>query len=305
MKIFLLFLTGSGLAWFISNLSETYEGTTSFYLNYVNAPDSLLLEKAFTTQVDVRLRAVGFQFLLAGLRKKTVQIDLSQIRARGSQFHIPPGTYQKQIERQLSRSMTLISMDQDTLFLTFHKLRNKTIPVKVQLTLGLAQNHILDGTLELGPDSIILHGPEYEIQGIDLIKTEPLVFENLMEDFSRNVTLQIPPELVRTELSSREVVLSGKVVRFSEKLVTVPIQVVHLPEDVKIRTFPDKVEVLCKAKVDVLRAVEGKDFQVIADYNDIQSDTLKTLSLQLLKKPKGIYSADLMERKIEYILRRE
>ena len=107
-NIFLIFLICSALIWLISKLSETYTERTSFVVEFVNAPDSLLFAKASTDALNVRLSASGFQFLYFNIGKKKVQIDLSQVRSRGGRYYVARENYQGQIDRQLPRNMTLL-----------------------------------------------------------------------------------------------------------------------------------------------------------------------------------------------------
>lgn len=305
VKIFLLFLLCSGLAWFISNLSEDYVHNAVFNLEYVNVPDSLLLDKASRNSVNVKLRAVGFQFLGFNFKNKSVKIDLSRIARTASRAYIPQEVYRGQIERQLSGSMTLLEMDRDTLFFDFLKLQSKEIPVIPQIQLDLAQNYLLDGDLEVRPEKITLKGPKKEIDTIQSVRSSKLDLKGLTTDFTRKAMIVRPQELKHTTFSSQSVSIKGKVARFSEKMIQVPIEVINLPEGIRIRTFPDSASILCKAKIKELRNLENSDFQVVADYGPTNDDNSKTLSLKLSKKPDSIYSAQLLETEVEFILKRE
>lgn len=300
-----MFLLCSGLAWFISNLSEDYVSNAIFNLEYVNVPDSLLLDKASKSRVNVKLRAVGFQFLGFNFKNKSVKIDLSRIETTASKSYIPQEVYRRQIERQLSGSMTVLEMDRDTLFFDFLKLASKEVPVRPQIKLGLVQNYLLDGDLEVRPEKITIKGPKEEIDTIQSVRSSKLDLNDLTTDFARKAMIIRPQQLKHTTFSSESVSIKGKVARFSEKMIQVPIEVINLPEGTQIRTFPDSASILCKAKIKELRSLENSNFQVIADYSMTKEDNAKTLSLKLAKRPKNIYSANLLEAQVEFILKRE
>ncbi|WP_299536428.1 YbbR-like domain-containing protein [Ulvibacterium sp.] len=305
MKIFLLFLLCSGLAWFVSNLSEDYVHNAVFNLEYVNVPDSVLLDKASRNTVNVKLRAVGFQFLGFNFKNKSVKIDLSRVATTASKSYIPQEVYRGQIERQLSGSMTLLEMDRDTLFFDFLKLESKEVPVRPQITLNLEQNYLLDGNLEVRPEKITVKGPKEEIDTIQSVRSARLDLQDLTADFTRKAMIIRPQQLKNTTFSSESVSIKGKVARFSEKMIQVPIEVINLPEGTQIRTFPDSVSILCKAKIKELRDLENPDFRVIADYGTANEDNANTLVLKITRKPESIYSADLLETEVEFILKRE
>jgi hypothetical protein len=275
-------------------------------LEYVDVPDRFLLKGISKDQIDVKLEAVGFKFLGFNIKKKKIKIDLSQIQERNSRYFIPPNVYRTQIERQLTGSMTLLEIERDTLFFDFDQLSSKKVPVHARVRLDFAQNHLLEEDLNIEPKIITITGPKNEIDTIENVRTEKLDLNNLTSDFSRKVGLYKAQELKNTSFSFTQVLVQGKVSRFSEKIIEVPIKVIHLPEGMQIRTFPDKVSVLCRARLNELSDLDSSDFQITVDYGEVSATSSKEmLFLKLSKKPKTVFSADLLENQVEYILKKE
>lgn len=305
VKIFLVFLFCSASAWFISKLSEPYISTTTFALNYTNTSDDLLLVNSSQDRIDVKLEAVGFQFLGFNFKKKDVAIDLIAVVKEGRQYYLPFQKYKTQIEKQLPSSMRLIDIEKDTLFFDFQEVISKEVPVKPQLQLNLAQNYLLDGKLEITPSTVIIKGPRNEVDTISYVKSSRIDLTDLTSDFSRKATLSIPVGLRYTSFSATSVTLAGKVTRFSEKMISVPIKVLNLPNGTAIKMFPDKVSILCKGTLNSLKNLKESDFEVIADFGKGKNNKSKELTLNLLEKPKKLASAVLQETHVEYILKRE
>ena len=304
VNIFLVFLVCSCLAWLVSRLSENYTQGTSFDLVYVNVPDSLRLSGASKNSVDVRLRASGFQFLGFNFKSKQIAIDLENLDQKGIQYYIPQKIYRKQIQDQLTASMTLLEADSDTIFFKFQRLHQKEVPVRAEVTVGLGQNYLLEDDLEIHPETIMLNGPIDEVSKVDFISTSQLELADLTSDFERRVALSRAEGLQNTTYSMDSVIVSGKVFRFSEKIVDIPIRVINLPEGTEIRTFPETVSVLCKGKLDRLKVLEASDFDIVGDYNDV-SQSRQILQLDLLVFPEVLHSAQLLETEVEFILKRE
>ncbi|MGB5818237.1 MAG: CdaR family protein [Saonia sp.] len=304
VKIFFIFLLCSGLAWFLSNLSEAYTSRATFDMEYTNVPDSLLLTGVSQDEIDVKLRASGFQFLWFNFTNKKVAIDLSTLDYKGSTYFISQNSYKKQIEKQLSNSMLLLEMDNDTLFFDFFKVFSKEVEVKPILQIDLAQNYLLDGKLLIEPQMITVTGPENEIDTIKVVRTEAMVLSDLTSDFSSTLNLHRPENLKNTKYSLNAIKVSGKVSRFSERIIDVPVQVINGPEETTVKTFPNVVSILCKAKINVLKNLSASDFQLIVDYGSIESNS-NTLPLVLRNKPEDVHSARPLETQVEYILKRE
>lgn len=305
VKVFLLFLLCSALIWFINNLSRPYVGNAVFDLEFVNMPEGFLFEKASKSTIDVKLRAGGFQFLRFNFTNKKVNIDLSELESSSSTFFAPPNIYRKQIETQLSGSMALLEIDDDTLFFEMLAVKSKKVPVKPRVVINLANNYLLDGKLQISPDSITVTGPSEEIDTIKLVRSEKITLPDLASNFSEDIDLVLSQELKNSSYSVYSVNLKGEIARFSEKIFKLPVQKINFPEGVEVRTFPEMVSVLCKAKMQHLKELHDSDFQVIADYDSIKKSSSNEIPLKIGKKPDGLHSAKLLETEVEFILKRQ
>jgi len=305
IRVFFLFLLASSLIWFLSTLSQTYTAKTVFNLNYRNSDKGLRLTKAFTDQMDVRLQTVGFQFFGFSFKKKAVTLDLAKVEKVGDRYFLPPDEYRNQIEKQLSSSMRLLEIDSDTLFFNFLEMVSKEIPVESDIKIKLAHNFLLDGPLKIEPSTVTITGPKNEIDTILTAHLEKLDLPEMATDFSAKTYIFKSSELKYTSYSSEAVQIKGKVSKFSEKIVDVPIQVINQPAGRVVRTFPDVVSILCKAKIEQLKNIGSGDFKVIADYSESKNARSNILALKIEKKPTEIFTATLMETKVEYILNKK
>lgn len=306
VKIFLIFLLFSSLAWFISKLSEDYTGRASFVLEYKNVPDSLLFVGASKQQLDVKLSASGFSFLGFSLGNKKINIDVSKAQEKNKKYVVPKNVYQVQVERQLPQSMELKSIDDgEDIIVELYPLFTKKIPVVSNLEVGLEQNFMLEEVLRIQPDSITIKGPKKELDKLSFMKTEVKKVENISSDFSEKLALLVPEYAKNVKFSDSNVSVYAKVVRFSEKVIKVPITVVNLPEDFEIKIFPDVASVVCKAKIDDLKELKPTHFNVIADYNLIRDKEQQTIPLEIKGAPKNLNTPKLMENEVTYILKRK
>jgi hypothetical protein len=305
VKVFSLFLLCSFLAWFLSNLSESYESRADFTINYRNLPDTLLLGKNSENTLEAKLRTSGFQFLYFNFFKKRVDLDVSQVTHQNGNYVLTEATLKKQIEQQLSQNISLMDLGRDQLKVDLYQVVSREVPIKADVSLQFEQNYILDGALEITPNHVVVKGPGNEVDTLKSIVTGPLQLANLSADFSREVPLIFPKGLDNTIFSNGRVNVSGKVVRFSEKVFQVPVQVVNLPEGYQVKTFPNVVTVLCKATVDRLKELSLNDFGVAADYGQLNGTDKNTLFLRLSKSPENVYDVKLQEPSVNFVLEQE
>lgn len=305
VKVFSLFLLCSFLAWFLSNLSESYESRADFTINYRNLPDTLLLGKNSENTLEAKLKTSGFQFLYFNFFKKRIDLDVSQVTHQNGNYVLTEATLKKQIEQQLSQNISLMDLGRNQLKVDLYQVVSREVPIKADVSLQFEQNYILDGALEITPNHVVVKGPGNEVDTLKSIVTGPLQLANLSADFSREVPLIFPKGLDNTIFSNGRVNVSGKVVRFSEKVFQVPVQVVNLPEGYQVKTFPNVVTILCKATVDQLKELSLNDFGVTADYGQLNGTDKNTLFLRLSKSPENVYDVKLQEPSVNFVLEQE
>lgn len=305
VQVFGVFLFITTLIWFISKLSNNFEGVATFNLKYVNIPENRILVNASHDQLEVKIDALGFHFLGMSFSNKEVQIDISKTVKKGNEFFIPKAEFDKQIEKQLPSSIKLIGVMSDTLFFNFQEVISKKVVVKPNVQINLAQNYMLEGELVIQPDSITIKGPKNEVDSIDFVKSSKIDLSALTANFSKKAVIIKSKALSNSNFSNELVTVSGKVTKFSEKKVTVKIDILNLPNDISIQTFPEYIDVICLGTLENLKDLAISDFQVIANYQELKNKESQKLSIVLHRKPSKLKSATLTENEVEYIIKRK
>ena len=304
IKVFTILLTCSFIAWLMTQLSETYTDDITLDLNYIGVPDSLMLMNTSHDKVILKVRSSGWQFLGTRFSSSTVDIDLSKVAYSRSRYFLKEQNFRDQLSATLPNAMTIIQMDTDTLFFDFSRLVSKKIPVMPDIDLQLAQNYLMDGDIRVTPDSVTLNGPEQELDTMTEVRTEHIELNEVSGNLERSVRLIKPETLQNTTFDKNEVDISANIFRFSEKILDIPVEVINLPEGTQIRTFPNSIEVLCKARLEQLKDLSPADFRVVADLKDVQENS-SYLPVRLIQSPEGIPGIQLLQVQIEYILKRE
>ncbi|WP_123877567.1 hypothetical protein [Flagellimonas maritima] len=302
MKVFSLFLICSFLAWFISNLSDSYESRTNFALNYKNLPDTLLLGNKSVNSIEAKLRTSGFRFLYYNFINKRVDVDLSQVIAKNGNYLITEDALSEQIELQLPQSISLINLDRSQLFVDLYQVTAKELQIKPRLDLQFQQNFIMEGEPIITPETVLVKGPKNEIDTLTTIYTSKIEMTDVSSDFSENILLVFPKNLSNSVFSINRVNVKGKVVKFSEKAFDVPIRVLNFPKGYNVNIFPNSISVLCKATLEKLKKITLQDFEVIADYKQLNETDGNILFLEIVKKPENVYDVRMLENKINFVL---
>lgn len=304
VKVFAILLFCSFAAWLISKLSETYTERITFELIFTNSPDTLMLMNSSKKDITLDVRGSGWQFLSSRFTSGELAIDLGKVAYNNQNFYLPNQDYRDQIDAALPGDMTIVQMADETLLLYFSRLVSKKLPVEPNVGIDLAQNYLLEGPLKILPDSVVLTGPEQELDTLLKVYTEQMQLTEIDGSILRTLKLVKPQSLLNTKYNVQEVQLSADVFRFSEKILKIAIEVVNLPEGTQIRTFPNNVEILCKARLEILKDLSPSDFKVIADLKEAQENS-SFLPIRLVKQPERVPSAQLLQDRVEFILKRE
>lgn len=299
MKVFLLFLLCSFLAWAVSKLSESYESRANFEIVYVNVPDSLL-SKGSANSISAKLKASGFQFLSYTISPKTLQLDVREVLEEDGDYFLTASAVKSQMENQLPNRISLMELNDPIYWTDLYLVHSRTIPVEPKVELQLAQNHLLEGGLQLTPDSVKVKGPKKDIEKIERVSTFPLVINDVSSDFTRKLRLKPLDSLGNIVSNVKEVNVSGKIVRFSETKFDVSISTKNVPEGYRLRMFPDHIQLVCKAGINRLKELKASDFEAFVDYNSIVEG--QYLFVELAEEPKEVFSVRLLQNRIEFVL---
>nr|WP_299388759.1 CdaR family protein [Allomuricauda sp.] len=305
VKVFLLFLLASLFAWLMSNLSDSYESRVNFDLNYRNLPDTLLLGNHAVNSMEAKLRTSGFQLMYYKFWNKRVNVDLSEVQYRNGRYMLSEDALKKQMDQQLSQNISLLDLDRNQLTIDLYQVTTKEVPVVANLNVLYEPNFILDGAPIIEPARVVVKGPKNEIDTIQRIRTHKVELANVSSDFSKEVLLVVPRDLVNSIFSTTRVKVSGKVVKFSEEVFEVPVKVSNLPEGYRVKTFPNSISVLCKATSDRLKSLSPDDFGVIADYKQLGNSGNNELFLEIDKRPEKVFDLRLMTNRVNFVLEQQ
>lgn len=300
LKVFAVFLGFSLMAWSISEFSQTYESWVEVSLETNKLPDSLFIRENSSSKVRLRLRASGFKLLGLGMGKNSKELDLSSVSSTGSRFFLTDDALLSQWEGNFSNA-EILSIRPDTLFFDLYQVRSRMVKVQANLGLELEQNHVLLGALSIRPDSVLIKGPASEIDSIEVIETEGLTLQEVADSFEQELYLIVPDEFVESEVSTQKVSVSGEVVKFSEKIFDLAIQVENVPEEYDIRIFPKTISILCKAGENDLREISEDNFKVVTVYDSTKVEQ-KTMHLSLSQQPENVLSVRLLQDEVKFVL---
>ena len=79
----------------------------------------------------------------------------------------------------------------------------------------------------------------------------------------------------------------------------------NIPEGYQVKTFPNSVTILCKATIERLKEISASDFEVVADYGQLDGSESSKLFLEITESPQKVYDVKLEKRTVNFVLEQQ
>ena len=301
LNVFSLFFLLAFLFLVLSKLSKTYTQTVTFKTNYVNVPENKVINTSGDQKLEVLISSLGFNLLPYYFHAKTLDIDFEKdVTSKNGHYLWISNVSKYTIEKQLGKSIKIISIKPDTLKFLFESLETKIVPIELDSKVTFASGYDMLFHLKTLPDSIRVIGSKSILNEVQSIKTEVFKRNDVNSEIMDSVTLIIPKTNSELKLSQNKVKVAGLVEKFTEGTIDVPVSIINLPDNVKINYFPKEVSVSYYVPLSNYKNIKDLDFKIVCDYNLISKNTF--FRPVLAKIPKEIKSAKMKQDKIEFII---
>jgi hypothetical protein len=304
--IFFFFLLLSVVFWFLTALNKEYVTDISCPVRYIRFPEDKVLVNDVPDRLELTVNASGFILLSYQLRSRLTPIifDVNSFspntfRDDPSSVYILSSYAMDGISRQLSSEIEILDINPDSLIFRFASRAKKLVPVNPVLRLSFQQQFMQAGPYILEPDSIIISGPEVIIDSIHEVQTEEYARSGIKESF--NEELKIRP-VTKIDFNPVEVWLQVPVERFTEASLSIPIEVINLPDSLVLRTFPGKVKITCQVGLSAYETLSEHLFRAVVDYAETSTMLGSKLQVSLVKAPEYIQALNYTPKSVEYIL---
>ena len=305
--IFTVCLVIATSLWFLDALSKDYSTTLSYNVKYVNPPKNLFLANNPPSKVDLRVQAHGFTLLrhklafafspiLLDLTAFSQDMDTTQNNIRISGERLIEG-----IGNQVSKEISIYDASPDNFIIAFDSLESKIVPVEADITLNFKPQFSLNGEIVVEPDSVEVSGPAGLIDTIGKLTTAPVTFSDLETSIEQGINIAHPE---KTSVYPARVLLHVPVEKYTEKKISLPLQIMNMPADVEIKLFPSQVTVSFMVGMSNYESVSAADFTAMVDYQQI-ADKRETLEVVVESTPQFIELTKVSPALVEYLIETE
>jgi YbbR domain-containing protein len=305
LGIFLICLVFATILWFLNALSKNYTITVTHPVLLTNLPRNTFIANNPPDRLNLKVHAYGFELLRYKLSISflpiTLEVDklIKEVEPSTNGFYIiNSNDIKESISLQLGSEIQLLEISPATFTLAFDSLGVKQVPVGSQINLGFRPRFDLIREIEFKPPFVTVSGPQEIITEIDTVYTVPRTFKNLDAPFSQEIVLVIPRQAY---IEPQKVKMKADIEEFTEKSMSVPVWIDKQPENIRLRLFPNEVEVNFKTGLSQYALIKPEDFGLYVSWDDINSN-LQSLKVKISKLPAAVKSVKISPENVEYLI---
>lgn len=302
-KTFIGFLLASVLIWFLITLSKEYVTTIYFPIKYSKISQNKLLQRVATKKLGIVVKTSGFKILKTKINTKKIEISTSiLINKKGVKHYLLVKNQKLSIQRQLPFSVDLQEIVEDSLFLDVESLVSRKLKIKPNVKITYHVGHDLSEKLKITPDSLLVSGPENYISKIKYIELEPIELEDVKTDFTRKGIIKVSEDIKNLKFEEKEVLISGKVEKFTEGTLNIEYKIINAPEGVLINTLTKEVKITFIVGLSSFNEITKNSFHIECDYSVSKANNLSYLVPKLVHKPIEVKSYKITPKKIDFLI---
>lgn len=297
---FLVFLFLSASFWFLNALNQERELTISFPIVYKGMPADINFEDKLPEEVNVKLKDQGINLWSYIVnRPAKVEVELGEVFREQGIVSINTSMLSKAVAQHVLPSTLIQVLAPENRAVRYYRLHARKVPVRLQATITPADQFMLNSTVKVIPDSIIVYGSRYKIGQIQEIQTRVFILNDLKDTVESELQL-VHDDSLRYSQSMVRVISSAEM--FTEKAVNVSVQIINQPEHLAVRSFPAEVRAVFNIAVSQFRNFTPGDIQVIIDYNEIGNAIVEKHRLRVITHQPYISNVRIQPEEVEFLL---
>ena len=237
INVFILFVLLAFIILIFTKLSKEYTNTVTFAIEKMNVPpEDIILNDSMP--LNITLKTHGFKWLNYYFSKPKIKIDFRKDVYKKDSVFIWHKSKAYLENTQFGDQIELLNISPDTLLFRFGINMVKKVPVKLNSDIKFALGYDVSKPFVLEPDSIVVIGPKAIVSNFQYIETMPIALVDVKSNLSETVKLKLPKKGSDLTFSNDKIILKAIVEKFTEGILSIPVNIINVPEGLKLKYFP-------------------------------------------------------------------
>tara|TARA_B110000090_G_scaffold6339_1_gene6592 strand:+ start:108 stop:1052 length:945 start_codon:yes stop_codon:yes gene_type:complete len=296
---FIIFLIISFLFSTVVKLTKVYTKNVTYKINLTEITDDKIVTNQSADSISLTVSSFGFDFIKHYLSDQSINISSVNSIDNSRSFIITKSNIYTDIVDFIKPEFNLISINFDSLFFNYDRLKSKKVPVILNSNISFSPGYDYFKSYKLSKDSVLVVGPELILNLISFINTYDLALTDLKLSLTEPVKLNLL-ETNNLKYSDETVDVFIDVEKSTEAVLNIPVSIVNIPNDIKINYYPKNIKVSFSVSLENYQIYSSKDFEIICDFNQFHENG--KLIPTIIKKPNYIKNLRLMNENVQYVI---
>tara|TARA_B100000787_G_scaffold49913_1_gene35938 strand:- start:1090 stop:2034 length:945 start_codon:yes stop_codon:yes gene_type:complete len=296
---FIIFLIISFLFSTIVKLTKVYTKTVTYKINLTEIADDKIVTNQSADSISLTVSSFGFDFIKHYLSNQSINIPSRNSIDNSKSFILTNSNTYTNIVDLIKPEFNLISINFDSLFFNYDRLKSKKIPIVLNSNISFSQGYDFFKSYKLSKDSVTVVGPELILNSINSINTYDLELTDLKLSLTESVKLNLL-EANNLKYSDKTVDVFIDVEKSTEAILNIPVSIVNIPKDIKINYYPKNIKVSFTTSLENYQIYSFKDFEITCDFNQFHEGG--KLKPTIIKKPNFIKNLSLTNENVQYVI---
>jgi hypothetical protein len=307
-SVFLICLMISTSVWLLEKFAYQYPTEITYPVKLTGLPDDKVLIGHANSVSRISFKASGFGLLRFQYfsRKQPFEINLQNYRIQPqsdfSELTIGTNPFARQIMESFNLSGSIEYVTPENLVLRFEERKSKSVAVIPVVGLSFMKQFFAYDSLSVEPQKVVVSGTADDISSVHFVKTAPLKFDNLSASIDQMVNIDLPESAKSIRIEPDHVRLQLQVEKFTEAEIEIPIEKINLPDEMRVKLFPEKVRVVYMVALKDFKKIDAGKFSCVVDLSKIRSFSGKRITVDLINYPDYIKIVRIVPPDLEYII---
>lgn len=299
MLLYLLFVCVAFVFWLLLSLDSQVQKDFEIPVEVTDVPTNVTVIGRVPEKFYVTVKAKGSQLLnFMWGKNPTVKLKFNNNVSEPGVFSLSRLKIEGKLRDYFGQGVQIVSVKPDSIRLPFTTLPGEAVALKIDADVQPDLQCIISGAIRANVDSVKVYGVNGVPRSLKYVETEPINLFGLKD--STNVEVNIKP-IEGLRVIPDKVTVTIPIEPLIAKRKNVPIEVIGLPENVGLLTFPSSVEV--SYLVPMSRYTEDYPIKSFVDYNSIDSVAPRA-PVTVSSLPEYYKNVSVSPDSIEYIIER-
>ena len=295
---FCLFL--SAIFWFIQIYRQNFNATYSLPVKYIAIPENVVFETKLPDRINITIKDNGYALFKNFFthRHDSIVVNVADIIKYSSSKTLQGAAFEQVIKEKLLPSSELVNYDPTRVSFYYTPLDEKKIPVIFDGQIFLQAGYLLNGDIQVSPDSVIVYGAKDVLNSMDYAYTVSDTINNLKSNDPINYRIK---SVYNAKFVPDHVQIVVPIDKYTQKDVSVSISCINLPSDIKIKFFPSSAKISFLVGISKYESITDQNFSIQFDYEELKDIKETSIPLRITSSPDHIQNLVMTPSEVEFI----